>query len=473
MRRTVVLLVVGLTKDLIGDDTPYLSAFAARGGLRPLRAVLPAVTCSMHATFTTGLMPRDHGAVANGWFFRDTSEVRLWQQSNHLVSGDKIWDAARRADPAFTCAQLFWWYNMYSGADYTVTPRPMYPADGRKIPDVYTQPMPLRDELNARLGTFPLFNYWGPRADITTSRWIADCARHIYDTRRPSLTLVYLPHLDYNLQRLGPRAPALAADLRAIDAICGELIEHAERDGARVVVLSEYGITAVRGPIHINRALREAGLLEVRPEMGRDMLDAGASEAFAVADHQIAHVYVKRPERVSEVLALLERLDGVEMVLGTDGKREQGLNHPRSGELVAVSAADRWFTYYHWLDDDRAPDYARTVDIHRKPGYDPVELFMDPDIRFPVLKVGGILARRKLIGSRALLDITPLDASLVKGSHGRLTDDQARGPLFISGDPSLVPDGDVHATAVKGLLLQQLFGSSHAEYESGGMSRAR
>jgi predicted AlkP superfamily pyrophosphatase or phosphodiesterase len=473
VKRTVVLLVVGLTQDLISDDTPHLAAFAARGGARPLRALLPAVTCSMHATFTTGLLPRDHGAVANGWFFRETSEVRLWQQSNHLVSGEKIWDAARREDPSFTCAQLFWWYNMYSGADYTVTPRPMYPADGRKIPDVYTQPMPLRDELNAKLGTFPLFNYWGPRADITTSRWIADCAMHIQDTRKPSLSLVYLPHLDYNLQRLGPSHPALASDLRAIDAICGELIEHAERDGANVVVLSEYGITDVRGPVHINRALREAGLIEVRAEMGRDMLDAGASEAFAVADHQVAHIYVKRPERIAEVRALLERLDGVEVVLDADGKRENGLDHPRSGELVAISAADRWFTYYYWLSDDRAPDYARTVDIHRKPGYDPVELFMDPDIRFPMLKVGGILARRKLLGARALLDITPLDASLVRGSHGRITDDPAHGPVFISGDPLLVPEGQVDATAVKGLLLQQLFGRADIEAGSKGSSRAR
>ena len=473
MRRTVVLLVVGLTGDLLGDDTPHLRAFAARGGPRPLRTSTPAVTCSVHATFTTGLLPCDHGAVANGWFFRETSEVRLWVQSNHLIAGEKIWDAARREDPDFTCAQLFWWYNMYSGADYTVTPRPMYPADGRKIPDVYTQPTALRDELNAKFGTFPLFNYWGPRADITTSRWIADCTRHVYDTRKPSLTLVYLPHLDYNLQRLGPGAAKLATDLRAIDAICGELIEHAERDGARVVVLSEYGITRVTGPVHINRALREAGLVAIRSELGRDMFDAGASEAFAVADHQIAHVYVKRPERLAEVRALLERLDGVEMVLDADGKRETGLDHARSGELVVVSAADRWFTYYYWLNDERAPDYARTVDIHRKPGYDPVELFMDPDIRFPMLKVGGILARRKLLGARALLDITPLDASLVKGSHGRLTDDPAHGPLFISGDPALVPEGDVDATAVKGLLLAQLFGKAHGDVASTGSGRAR
>jgi predicted AlkP superfamily pyrophosphatase or phosphodiesterase len=473
VRRTVALLVVGLTSDLIGEETPYLRNFAARGGQRPLRTVLPAVTCSVHATFTTGLLPRDHGAVANGWLFRDTSEVRLWQQSNHLVAGEKIWDAARRADSSFTCAQLFWWYNMYSGADYTVTPRPMYPADGRKVPDVYTQPMPLRDELNAKLGTFPLFNYWGPRADITTSRWIADCTKHIYDTRHPSLTLVYLPHLDYNLQRLGPGDPKLASDLRAIDAICGELIEHVEKDGARVVVLSEYGITRVTGPVHVNRALREAGLIETRAELGRDMLDAGASEAFAMADHQIAHVYVKRRERIPEVKALLERLDGVETVLDEEGKRAHGLDHSRSGELVAISAADRWFTYYYWLDDDRAPDYARTVDIHRKPGYDPVELFMDPAIKFPMLKVGSVLAKRKLLGSRALLDVIPLDASLVKGSHGRLTDDPLEGPVFISGDPDLAPPGEVAATDVKELLLGQLFNGTVASTASREGVRAR
>ena len=181
-----------------------------------------------------------------------------------------------------------------------------------------------------------------------------------------------------------------------------------------------------------------------------------------MADHQIAHVYVRRPERIAEVKALLERIDGVETVLDEEGKRAHGLDHSRSGELVAISTADRWFTYYYWLDDARAPDYARTVDIHRKPGYDPVELFMDPDIRFPMLKVGGILAKRKLLNSRALLDVIPLDASLVKGSHGRLTDDPAQGPVFISGDPTLVPPGEVAATDVKELLLTQLFDRSNA-----------
>src|SRR5690606_10023497 len=158
--------------------------------------------------------------------------------------------------------------------------------------------------------------------------------------------------------------------------------------GTRVIILSADGIRPVSGAVDINRVLRRAGLIRVRDELGEEKLDAGASEAFAVVDHQVAHVYVKRPERIAEVKALLEAQPGIERVLDGEGKAEYGLDHPRSGELVAISTADRWFTYYFWLNDDRAPDYARTVDIHRKPGYDPVELFTDPDIRALKLKLG-------------------------------------------------------------------------------------
>jgi predicted AlkP superfamily pyrophosphatase or phosphodiesterase len=456
VHRTLVLLVVGLTGELVGEATPSLAALAREGACRPLRTILPAVTCSVQATLTTGLLPKDHGIVANGWYFRDLSEVWLWRQSNRLVAGEKVWDAALRRDGGFTCAKLFWWYNMHSTATWSVTPRPMYPADGRKIPDIYTQPAELRDELNARLGQFPLFQFWGPATDLAASRWIADCARHVYETKRPTLTLVYLPHLDYNLQRIGPGNPAITRDLRAVDALCGELIACARRDGTRVVVLSEYGITPVTGAIHVNRALREAGLIHVRSELGRELLDPGASDAFAVADHQVAHVYVRRPERVPEVQRLLERLPGVERVLDEDGKRAAGLDHPRAGELVALARADRWFTYYYWLDDARAPDFARTVDIHRKPGYDPVELFLDPALRLPKVSVAWRLAQ-KALGFRYLMDVIPLDASLVKGSHGRPTDDLAAGPLVISSEPGLLPDGPLDATAVKALLLDHVF----------------
>lgn len=457
MRPTFVLDVVGLTPALIGENTPHIARVVARGGMRPVREVLPAVTATVQSTFVTGTPPSGHGCVGNGWYFRELSEVLMWRQSNKLVAGEKVWEAGRRRDPSFTCAKLFWWYNMYSTADYTVTPRPMYPADGRKLPDIYTQPASLRDELNGRLGTFPLFHFWGPTADIVSSRWIGDCTLHVYDKHKPTLTLVYLPHLDYDLQRFGPSDARIAAQVRAVDEVCGDLIERAERDGAAVIIVSEYGMSDVTGAVNINRVLRRAGWLKVREELGRELLDAGASDAFAVADHQLAHVYVARPDLVAEVKATLEALPGIERVLDDEGKREAGLDHPRSGELVAISRKDRWFSYYYWLDDERAPDFARTVEIHRKPGYDPVELFLDPALVLPQVQVGWRLLK-KTAGFRTLMDVIPLDPSLVRGSHGRLADDPREAPVFISSEADLLPDGSVAAVDVKDLILRHVFG---------------
>lgn len=454
MRRTLVLNVVGLTADLL-PHAPAISRLAARG-MRPLVPVLPAVTCSVQASMLTGLPPSGHGCVANGWYDRDLSEILFWKQSNRLVTGETLWDEARRRDPAFVGAKLFWWYNMYSGADISVTPRPIYAADGRKLPDIYTHPDTLRGELAKALGPFPLFRFWGPGADLVSSRWIADCAAEVERRFRPSLSLVYLPHLDYDLQRLGPDDPRIPAQVAAVDALAAPLIEAAEREGTRVVVLSEYGITGVTGPIAINRALRWAGLIAVREEQGGELLDPGASAAFAVADHQLAHVYVRNPEQVAAVRDLLLGLDGVERVLDAEAQRAAGIRHPRVGELVAVSRADRWFSYPYWLDDDRAPDFARTVEIHRKPGYDPVELFLDPALRWPKASIAWRLAK-KALGFRTLMDVIPLDAGLVKGSHGRPTDRPEAGPLLISSEPALLPDGPVPAEAVKSLLLAHLF----------------
>ena len=455
MTPTLVLDVVGLTPSLLAH-APHLAALARRGAMRPLQTVLPAVTTTVQSTLLTGLPPAGHGIVGNGWYFRDLSEVWLWRQSNRLVGGDKIWDAARRRDPTFSCAQLFWWYNMYADVDVAVTPRPMYLTDGRKLPDIHTHPAELRDRLQQRLGTFPLFRFWGPAADIVASRWIADCALQVFAEQRPTLTLVYLPHLDYDLQRLGPNHPGIPAQVAAVDALCAPLIDAARRAGAHVVALSEYGITEVSRPVHVNRALREAGWLKVRVERGREQLDAGASDAFAVADHQIAHVYVRQPELIAPVARMLATLPGVEAVLDEAGKYAAGLAHERAGELVAVSAADSWFTYYYWLDDARAPDFARTVDIHRKPGYDPVELFLDPQIRLPRLAVASRLAR-KAMGFRTLMDVIGLDAGIVRGSHGRPTDRPEDGPLIISSAPGLLPESAVQATAVKQILLDHLF----------------
>jgi predicted AlkP superfamily pyrophosphatase or phosphodiesterase len=456
MKRTVVIDVVGLTPRLVGRDTPFLAKLASRGGARPLRPAFPAVTCTAQANMLTGTTPREHGIVANGWYFRDLAEVWLWRQSNRLVGAEKVWEEARRRDPTFRCAKMFWWYNMYSSADVSVTPRPIYCADGLKLPDIYSEPADVRDELTRRLGEFPLFEFWGPRAGIRASEWIARAAQHVFDTRKPTLSLVYLPHLDYDLQRFGPDDPRIRASLRAIDGVCAELIEHVERAGAHVLVLSEYGITSVSRPVHVNRILREAGLLRVREELGTEKLDAGASDAFAVADHQIAHVYVRDEKRISEVRSLLENVPGIDRVLGEEEKRAEHLDHPRAGELVAVAAHDAWFTYYFWLDDARAPDYARTVDIHRKPGYDPVELFVDPELRAPALRVALRLAQKKL-GMRYLLDVIPLDASLVRGSHGRAPSDPRDGAVVFSSDPTLLPAGDLASTDVRSIILRHVF----------------
>ncbi len=459
MRKTLVLLIVGLNRRLIGPQTPNLQALMQRGALRTLGTVVPAVTCTVQSTLLTGLPPSGHGAVANGWYFRDHAEVLLWRQSNRLIAGEKVWDAAKRRDPNFTCANMFWWYNMYSTVDISATPRPMYPADGRKIPDHYAEPPQLKAELDAKFGPFPLFTFWGPMTSIESSRWIARATQHVRRTRAPTLTLCYLPHLDYGLQKYGPDSqhPSIASDLREVDALAGELIDEAERAGDRILVVSEYGIVPVREAVHINRELRKVGLMRIKTEMGRELLDAGASKAFALADHQVAHVYLQHGANASEVAKLLRGVDGVAQVLDEDGKRAIGLEHPRSGDLVVLSNPDRWFSYYYWLDDARAPDFAATVDIHRKPGYDPMELFLDPALKAPKLRVARRLAARKL-GFRNLMDVIPITGtSLVKGSHGLITADENDAPVVISNDAGLLPKGAIPAVAFKDLMLAHVF----------------
>ncbi|MFE0496095.1 alkaline phosphatase family protein [Streptomyces albidoflavus] len=447
----LVLDVVGLTPRLL-EHMPRLAALGARGSRSPLGTVLPAVTCSAQSTFLTGTLPADHGIVGNGWYFRELGDVLLWRQHNGLVSGDRLWDAARRAHPGYTVANICWWYAMGADTDWTVTPRPVYYADGRKEPDCYTRPPELHDELTEKLGTFPLFHFWGPGADLVSSQWIIDATRHVMATRDPDLTLAYLPHLDYDLQRFGPDDPRSHAAARELDEAVGPLLDQAEAAGRTVVVLSEYGITSVSRPVHLNRVLREAGLLEVYTQDGMEYLDTMASRAFAVADHQLAHVYVKRPEDLDTVRALLAGVPGVDALLDEEGKKEQGLDHPRSGEFVAVAEPDAWFTYYYWLDDARAPDFAQLVEIHRKPGYDPVELFMDPNDPYVKLRAGAAVARKKL-GMRYRMAVVPLDASPIRGSHGRLPADEADGPLLLSSRPGAT-EGPMAATDVKALLLR-------------------
>jgi len=451
--RLAVLNIVGLTSRHFGPHTPKLTAFRDRAGNRwtNVEPVLPAVTSTVQATYLTGAVPGKHGIVANGWYDRERAEHLFWKQSDRLVQGAKIWERARQTRPGFTCARLFWWNNMYSSVDYSITPRPIYCADGRKVFDITSHPLEIRDAVKADLGPFPFPQFWGPASGIQSSRWIAQSARWIEEKYQPDLNLVYLPHLDYNLQKIGPNHPDVAEDLRKIDDVAGDLIAFFDSRGVKVVVLSEYGITPVDRPVHLNRIFRHYGWLEVKDELGREILELGECRALAIADHQIAHIYLNDPSIESQVRAVLEKTEGVEQVLDRAALHARGLDHARSGDLVAVADARSWFTYYFWEDDAKAPDYARTVDIHRKPGFDPVELYLDPKIKLPMAKIALTLARRKLLGQRALMDVIPLDANLVKGSHGRIPEDRADWPLLV-GPLASAPEGTIPATAVFGQM---------------------
>ncbi|HEY2572539.1 MAG TPA: nucleotide pyrophosphatase/phosphodiesterase family protein [Verrucomicrobiaceae bacterium] len=453
MQRTAILNVVGLTPRLITDAMPDIRQFIERHRISRVQPPLPAVTCTAQATYLTGRLPREHGIVGNGWYDRDYDEHRFWKQSNRLVHGEKLWEHLRKVDPEFSCAVLFWWFNMHSTADFAITPRPHYPADGKKVFDIHTQPMGLRDRIKKDLGDFPFPQFWGPGAGIKSTQWIAQSAKWTEEKHWPSLSLVYLPHLDYDLQRYGLDFEKINRALGEIDAVVGDLIRFYEKRGIKVILLSEYGITNVERPVHLNRLFREKGWVSIKDEMGRDAIDLGGSKAIAIADHQVAHVYILDPAIAKEVRELLENTPGVQQVLGKQEKFFNGLDHARSGDLVALADFRSWFTYYFWEDDKRAPDYARCVDIHRKCGYDPVELFLDPAIKYPKMKVAWKLAR-KLGGFRYLMDVIPLDASLVKGSHGRIPDDTEDWPVLIGDLPNLPKSGSIPAVAVADHLYE-------------------
>lgn len=454
MNKTVVIDIVGLSANLIGEHTPFLSEYVKSRHTTPIKPVLPAVTTTSQSCYVTGKWPSEHGIVANGWYDREDAEMKFWKQSNKLVKAEKIWDAAKRQDPSFTCSKMFWWYNMYSTADFSVTPRPQYHADGVKAPDCYAYPASLRDELQQDLGQFPLFNFWGPNANIKSTKWIADASLWVDRKHDPTLTLIYLPHLDYCLQKFGPDFSKISKELNEIDQVVADLVRHYEAKNTRIILLSEYGINPVHRPVHINRILREEGLISVRNERWYELLDAGASKAFAAADHQIAHIYINDPAVKAQVKKRLEQTEGIELVLDEEGKKAHHIDHERAGDLVAVAKPDSWFTYYYWFDDAKAPDYAHLVDIHRKPGYDPVEMFMDPKNPFIKLRAGYKLAR-KLLGFRYLMDVIPLDATLIKGSHGGISAPREFYPICITDTP--LTQSELQATDVYDVIWGHLF----------------
>lgn len=449
MRPLLLINAVGLTTRLL-PHAPRLHALAQAGWSVPMREVLPAVTCTAQATMLTGQPPSVHGVVANGWLFRDTGEVRFWQQSNRLMQAEPFYQTAKRKFPGLKVAKLFWWFNQGAAVDFSVTPKPHYGIDGLKVFDIQSSPAELAVRLKRDLGDFPFPSFWGPRAGLPSTQWIAAAAACVLLEDRPDLTLVYLPHLDYDPQRYGPSGTDMAKCVRELDEAAAPLLDSARTVGARVWVVSEYGHCDVSRPVYVNRVLREAGLLAIREGAFGEQLDTFASRAFAVCDHQIAHVYVQDPACVSRTQEILESQPGVGIVHAGAKRRDIGLDHSRSGEIVLFSEPDAWFAYPFWMDDRLAPDYARTVAIHNKPGFDPCELFVDPAIRFPTARVVRKLLQKKL-GFRMKLDVVPLDASIVRGSHGLAAANDLDRPIWI-GDGE-TPKRPSPMTAVRDAVL--------------------
>ncbi|MBK9973833.1 MAG: alkaline phosphatase family protein [Planctomycetes bacterium] len=446
MKPLVILNVVGLTPALL-PLAPRLCQLASK----PMAGVFPAVTMTAQASMLTGVAPRDHGVVGNSWYWRDLGEVRNWVQSNALLHAEPLYRTAarlaqQRGQP-FSCAKMFWWFNQGSGCDISATPKPHYGSDGSKAFDILTEPPELANELAAKLGAFPFASFWGPRAGLPSSDWIARATAHVVSTHKPTLTLCYLPHLDYDLQRKGAAAET-ARLVAEVDACAALVLDAAAKTGAAVLVVSEYGIEPVSLPVYLNRVLRTAGFLRTRLGPYGEMLDPTTSRAFAVCDHQAAHIYVARTQDVQPVQKLLDGTQGVGWVLNRAQQSELQLDHANSGELVALAKPGAWFAYPYWQHDAQAPDFARSVDIHRKPGYDPCELFMDGS----VAAVAGTLLRKKL-GFRYRFRTCPLDASLVRGSHGAAPSSPQQGPLIACSDPTALPDApsmlDVKSIALR------------------------
>ena len=419
---------------------PRLAALMAGGDKASLAPSFPCVTWPVQTNMLTGRRPAEHGVIANGFYWRSTRRVEMWTASNDVILCPQIWDVLHQRDPRMRSAAWFPMLSKGCGADYVCMPAPVHHPDGTEELWCYTQPPGLYGELRDRLDHFPLQHFWGPMANIRATAWIADSAVFAAVRFQPEFFYIYLPHLDYAAQKTGPDSAPAEAALAELDDVIGRLAdgfaEAYDSDDLLWLAASEYVIAPVDHVSYPNRVLREAGLLQVREEADGEHLDVAASAAWALVDHQYSHVFVRDadPETTRRVADLFRRAEGIAEVLVGPERARYAMDHERSGEVILISAPSSWQAYYWWLDDTRAPAFARTVDIHRKPGYDPVELHFDPATR-------GI----------------PLDAALIRGSHGApVTDAERRGVLLASGTGVLMADA-LADTDIASIVLRRFF----------------
>ncbi|HKG31141.1 MAG TPA: alkaline phosphatase family protein [Nitrososphaeraceae archaeon] len=421
VKHVIILDIVGLeSSHLSSNIIPNIANIANEGESFKMEPVFPAVTCTVQASLLSGQYPNKHGIISNGLYDKTNYTVSFWEQSNSLVQADRIWDIAKRQNSSsIKSAVLFGQNTMYCKSDVVITPRPLHMEDGM-IMWCYSKPLGYYEALKQKYGEFNLATYWGPLASYKSSNWIVQAACDTLENERPNLMFTYIPHLDYSVQRFGKNSNEVREDLRRADDLVGQVIQKTKdlgiKDDTQFVIVSEYGFNDVQSHVPLNRKLREAGLLTVRTINDREYIDFELSKAFAMVDHQIAHVYIN-DGHTEPIKRVLENIEGVERILSTEDKKMLNINHERSGDLIALANKDSWFSYYWWNDDTKAPNFAKTVDIHRKPGYDPAELFIDPTTKS-----------------------IPLYADRIRASHGRPADNITEEglALYISNQKSII-----------------------------------
>lgn len=395
-----MLDIVGLEVSHISSGLiPTISEMAHNGEYGYLSPVFPAVTSTVQASVLSGEYPNKHGIISNGLYDRENYQVLFWEQSSKLVQTERIWDVLKRKKSVKT-AVLFWQNSMFANSDFIITPRPIHLENGSIDMWCYSKPPNYYEEVSQNIGEFDLYSYWGPFSSLKSSEWISKSIEYTLEKNTPNVLLAYLPHLDYSSQKYGPNSNQTKDDLKKIDEIVNSIVKKTEKLGmdgeTEFIIFSEYAFNNVEEGIPINRILREKGLISTRTVKDKEYVDYEYSKAFAMVDHQIAHIYINNPEEKNIVKDVLKEVQGIEMICDDEEKRKLKVDNSRSGDLVAISKRNKWFSYYWWFEEDKAPSFARTVDIHRKPGYDPLELFIDPQKK-------GI----------------SFDTRLIKGSHGR------------------------------------------------------
>ena len=436
MTRPLILLSIPGLREKDIALMPHLREMTAGGEIAEFTPSFPCVTCPVQAAMTTGRPPSGHGVVANGFYWRQSHRAEMWTSGNDCIQSPQLWDILSHHDEALKSAVWFPLHSKGCEAAYVCTPAPIHNPDGSESLWCYTRPTELYGTLRDRGGHFPLQHFWGPLAGIQSTAWIADSAQYAAETWRPNFFYIYLPHLDYAAQRSGPDSPAADQAVAELDEVLGRMAAGfaAAYGGAPLwLVAGEYAIVPVDHVTYPNRVLREAGLLAVRDEDDGEHLDFATSRAWALVDHQFSHIFVAGadPQLAGQVADLFRGQPGIETILVGDQRRQYNLDHPRSGEVILISSPNSWQAYYWWHSDDRAPGFARRVDIHRKPGYDPVELFFDP-------------ATRSI----------PLDAMLVKGSHGAPIVQSQQKTVLLASEPCLLPTPPVADTQVFQIVLR-------------------